>query len=194
MVVKIVRNLVGSSKIEDNLAEDRYHLPISSEEAIEGTATDGSGPLLLLGVISNIMKKPPRLNHIGIAAPNIPGLSKLFSLLGYSIDHIEDVPEQGVKTHFLPLPQTQTSLELLEPIDPQGVVAGFIAKRGPGVHHLAFEVDHGELETLCERLAQEGIKLIYPVIKLGAHGMRINFIHPSSAGGLLIELMERTAQ
>jgi methylmalonyl-CoA/ethylmalonyl-CoA epimerase len=103
---------------------------------------------------------------------------------------VEAVPEHGVTTHFLPLPKEQASLELLEVIDPEGTVAKFIAKRGPGIHHLSFTVGEGELDPICDKLRGEGYRLIYDAPKAGAHSMRINFIHPATAGGLLIELME----
>jgi methylmalonyl-CoA/ethylmalonyl-CoA epimerase len=78
----------------------------------------------------------------------------------------------------------------LETIDPEGVVAKFIQKKGPGIHHLAFEVGQGELEYLSEKLKKEGYRLIYDRSQSGAHGMKVNFIHPGSAGGILIELTE----
>src|SRR4051812_19680269 len=130
------------------------------------------------------------LNHIGIAVADLPALKKLFGLLGISVKSTEPVPDQGVVTHFLPLPNAATNLELLEVTDPEGVVAKFIAKRGPGIHHLSFEVGRGELDRLSERLRAEGYRLTYDAARKGAHGMRVNFIHPAGAGGLLIELME----
>lgn len=136
------------------------------------------------------MMTPARLNHIGIAVSDIPHLRKLFQILGLTIDHTERVDEQGVMTHFLPLPQPAASLELLEPVDPEGTIAQFLAKRGPGIHHLSFEVTRGELDGLCARLVAAGYRLIYKEPRAGAHAMRINFIHPASAGGMLIEIME----
>jgi methylmalonyl-CoA/ethylmalonyl-CoA epimerase len=135
---------------------------------------------------------PPsaRLNHIGIAVSELPELKRLFALLGLKITHSEPVAEQGVVTHFLPLPLAQTSLEFLEVSDPEGTVAKFIQKRGPGVHHLSFEVETGKLDQLCSTLKSSGFKLIYDVPKTGAHAMRVNFIHPASAGGMLIEVVE----
>jgi methylmalonyl-CoA/ethylmalonyl-CoA epimerase len=130
------------------------------------------------------------LNHIGIAVSNLPELKKLFSILGLETSHTEPVPEQGVVTHFLPLPREQGSLEFLEVTDPEGTVAKFIQKRGPGIHHLSFQVPKGQLDPLCSRMKSEGYKLIYDSAKPGAHQMRVNFIHPSSAGGILIEVME----
>ena len=132
-----------------------------------------------------------QLNHIGIAVSNLPELKKLFLLLNFQVSHTEAVPEQGVLTHFLPLPSSHSFLEFLEPIDPNGTVAQFIQKRGPGIHHLSFQVEDHTLDQICDRLRAEGYRLIYDSPRKGAHEMRINFIHPSSAGGMLIELMEK---
>jgi len=103
------------------------------------------------------------------------------------------VTEQGVRTHFVPLPLEAAALEFLEPIDPQGTVAQFLAKRGPGIHHLSFRLAKGSLEGVCAELQAAGYRLIYPAPRLGAHSMRIQFLHPSSSGGVLIELMEPSA-
>lgn len=135
------------------------------------------------------------LNHIGIAVADLPAVQKLFGLLGLQVTHTEKVPEQGVNTHFLPLNTIpgNAHFELLEVSDPEGTVAKFIEKRGPGIHHLSFTVGRGELEPLCEKLKTAGCRLIYDQPRAGAHGMRINFIHPASAGGILVEVMEPTA-
>ena len=134
------------------------------------------------------------LNHIGIAVSDPASLTRLFKLLGLDVAHSELVQEQGVRTHFLPLPVAGSSIELLEPQGPSSTVAQAMQKRGPGVHHLAFLVKKGELDELCQRLTGEGYRLIYDVPRRGApqagHEMRINFIHPASAGGVLVEIME----
>ena len=133
---------------------------------------------------------PATLNHIGIAVTNLPELKKLFALLGLTVTHTEPVADQGVVTHFIPLPVVQGHLEFLEATDPQGAVAKFMQKRGPGIHHLSFQVGKGELLPLCEKLRANSYRLTYEQPKAGAHQMLINFIHPASAGGMLIELME----
>jgi len=132
------------------------------------------------------------LDHIGIAIHDLPQMTKLFGLLNLKIKYSEPVPEQGVITHFLPLPATAgaSQLELLEPSDPEGTIALFLKKKGPGIHHLAFAVGSGELDGLSERLRSEGFRLIYDTARAGAHRKRVNFIHPASAGGILIELTE----
>jgi len=141
-------------------------------------------------IMTPVSKPLVHLNHIGVAVNKLPEMEKLFSILGLSISHSEPVPEQGVNTHFLPLPSKPTAIEFLEVLDPQGTVSKFIEKKGPGIHHLSFETEQGMLDSLCADLKQSGYRMIYDTPKKGAHSMRINFIHPASAGGILIELME----
>lgn len=131
------------------------------------------------------------LDHIGIAVGNLPELRKLFGILGFDESHQEKVEDQGVMTHFLPMPEPPR-LELLVPLedDTDGAITRFVQSRGPGIHHLSFRVKNGELDPLCGRLRQEGYRLVYDEPRGGAHGMRINFIHPKTAGGILIEIME----
>lgn len=133
--------------------------------------------------------RPARLNHIGIALGPGTALRDLLALLGFGVNHSEPVPEQGVTTHFVPL-ASDPQIELLEITDPAGTVAKFVEKRGPGVHHLSFEVERGALDGLCAKLRAKGVRLVYDQPRAGAHGMRITFVHPGSAGGVLVELME----
>jgi methylmalonyl-CoA/ethylmalonyl-CoA epimerase len=131
------------------------------------------------------------LNHIGIAtAAGNSQLEKLFRLLGIARGVSEQVVDQGVNVHFFNLEGTPPHLELLEVQDPAGSVARFIEKRGPGIHHLSFLVEKGGLDALMSTLTAEGFKFTYETPRAGAQGMRINFIHPATAGGVLIELME----
>lgn len=130
------------------------------------------------------------LDHVGIAVDDLPRVKKLFEILGLTHSGSEDVPDQGVEVHFLKPSEESSRIELLDVTDPEGTVAKFIEKRGPGVHHLSFRVDSGRLDSLSEELVKEGYKLIYSKPKLGAHRMRINFVHPSTTGGILIEIME----
>ncbi|MBU6376316.1 MAG: methylmalonyl-CoA epimerase [Bdellovibrionales bacterium] len=138
-----------------------------------------------------------RLNHIGIAVRDPETLARVLGLLGLSKTHDENVPDQGVRTHFFPALEGQQDsgyfpqIEILEVLDPEGTVARFIEKRGPGVHHLSFEVKRGELDSLCSKLQAAGVQLIYHEPRPGAHGMRVNFIHPKSSGGVLLEITER---
>lgn len=136
----------------------------------------------------------PKLSHIGIAVGDLPHVKRLYEILGLPIHHKEEVKEQGVWTHFIPLDGTNAAIELLEPSDPQGTIAQFIQKKGAGIHHFAIEFEKGELVAIIARLKQEGFRLVYEQPKKGAHGMMMNFIHPASTGGVLIEIMEKGSE
>ena len=141
--------------------------------------------------ILNLMPSKVTLNHIGIATETgNADLQKLFRLLGITRGPSEAVPSQGVNVHFFNLEGHPPHLELLEVQDPNGSVSKFIQKRGPGIHHLSFQVESGGLDVLCTQLKTEGFKFTFDAPKEGAQNMRINFIHPSTAGGVLIELLE----
>ena len=128
----------------------------------------------------------PTLDHIGIAVRSIDA-SRIYSALGLSIDHVENVTTQGVKTAFIEV--GDANVELLEPLSPESPVAKFIEKRGEGIHHICFRVTN--LEAHLERLKGEGFRLINESTVPGAHGCRVAFLHPSAGNGVLIELSEK---
>jgi methylmalonyl-CoA/ethylmalonyl-CoA epimerase len=135
------------------------------------------------------------LNHIAIAVVDLPLVKKFFDVVGFACTHTERVDDQGVNTHFIPLatssiPTPAAAIELLESVDPQGTVAKYLSKRGPGIHHLSFQVGEDELEALTRKITSAGFKMIYAEPKIGAHSMRVNFVHPATTGGILIEIME----
>ena len=132
------------------------------------------------------MKKPV-LDHIGIAVKSIAD-AKIYEALGLDVDHVEDVPTQGVKTAFLSV--GDSNLELLEPLSAQSTVAKFIEKRGEGIHHICFRVDN--IEKHLERLKKEGYRLINENPVPGAHGCRVACLHPAAGTGVLIELSEKS--
>ena len=129
----------------------------------------------------------PVLDHIGIAVKSIDAM-KIYEALGLTIDHVETVETQGVRTAFLSVGDSQ--LELLEPIGPDSAVAKFIEKRGEGIHHICLRVDN--IEEHLERLKSEGFRLINEAPVPGAHGCRVAFLHPSDGNGVLIELSEKS--
>ena len=130
------------------------------------------------------------LNHIGVAVQDLPKMKRLFGILGLGASRHEKVPSQGVTVHFLTLPGVAPHVELLDPMTEESPVAQFMKKRGPGIHHLSFQVEPGKLKSLTIEIEKEGFRMIYREPQVGAQGMNINFIHPSSSGGILIELME----
>ena len=100
---------------------------------------------------------------------------------------IEEVADQKVKTAFFKVGQTK--IELLEPTSPESTIAGFIEKRGEGIHHLAFAVADGVANALAE-VEGKGVRLIDKAPRKGAEGLNIAFLHPKSTGGVLTELCE----
>ena len=128
----------------------------------------------------------PTLDHIGIAVKSIEGAS-IWQALGLSIDHVETVETQGVKTAFLSV--GDSNLELLEPTGPASSVAKFIEKRGEGIHHICLRVDN--IEEHLARLKEQGFRLINEAPVPGAHGCRVAFLHPAAGHGVLIELSEK---
>lgn len=127
-----------------------------------------------------------RLDHIGIAVSSIDGALGVYEALGLAESRRETVESQGVVTAFLPVGETR--LELLEPTDPDSPIAKFLAKRGPGIHHVCFAVL--DLEDALANLKARGFRLVHEVPVPGADGRRIAFLHPSAGHGVLIELSE----
>lgn len=128
----------------------------------------------------------PTLDHIGIAVKSIDA-ARIYAALGLTIDDVEVVPTQGVKTAFVSV--GDANLELLEPTGADSTVARFIEKRGEGIHHICFRVD--KIEEHLARLEASGFRLINEAPVPGAHGCRVAFLHPASGNGVLIELSEK---
>jgi methylmalonyl-CoA/ethylmalonyl-CoA epimerase len=128
-----------------------------------------------------------RINHLGLATPGLDeAMARMERLFGVAADHVEDVPEQKVKTAFFPVGESR--LEYLESTDPDGPVGKFLAKRGPGLHHVCFEVD--DIDAAVRQLVAKGVRMIDAQPRAGAHGCRVAFIHPSETGGVLMELSQ----
>lgn len=134
---------------------------------------------------------PTHIEHIGIAVKNLQkSIAYYEKVLGLSCYAIEEVPSQHVKTAFFKVGDTK--LELLESTSPEGPIAKFIAKKGEGIHHIAFAVK--ELKARLEEVAQKGIQLIDKTPRPGAEGFNIAFLHPKSTGGVLTEFCEQPAE
>ncbi len=128
-----------------------------------------------------------RINHLGIASATLEeAMARMGRLFEMDVEHIEEVPEQKVKTAFFPV--GPSTLEYLEPTDPAGPVGKFLEKRGPGIHHIAFEVD--DVDAAVRELLAKGVRMIDQAPRSGAHGCRIAFIHPAETGGVLMELCQ----
>jgi methylmalonyl-CoA/ethylmalonyl-CoA epimerase len=127
------------------------------------------------------------LDHIGIAVANLDEALKFYrDALGLEIEPAEEVSSQRVRAHFIPV--GESALELLEATDDSSPIARYTAKRGPGLHHITLRVD--DIAAALVRLKERGIRLIDEAPRPGAHGSLVAFIHPSSAHGVLVELMQ----
>ena len=127
------------------------------------------------------------LDHIGIAVANLDEALRFYrDALGLEIDTPEDVSSQHVRAHFIPA--GDSALELLEATDEESPIAKYIARRGPGLHHITLRVD--DILAALARLKDRGVRLIDETPRPGAHGSLVAFIHPSSAHGVLVELKQ----
>lgn len=130
---------------------------------------------------------PEKISHIGIAVASIDEALPFYTdVLGLEFEGTEVVAEQKVKVAFLVIGESR--IELLEPTAPDSPVAKFLEKNGPGIHHLAYQVDG--LEARLAGLKELGVRLIDETPRLGAHHSRIAFLHPKASGGVLTELCE----
>lgn len=130
------------------------------------------------------------LDHIAIAVDDFDGGIERFAKdFGIELAGTEDVTSAKTKTAFLPISGTQ--IELIAPLNGEGPLVSSLAKRGPGLHHLCFRVD--DINAEMTRLQDLGYRFLSDAPTPGAHGTRIAFIHPKSAGGVLIELAEHPA-
>lgn len=124
-----------------------------------------------------------QLHHVAVAVPSIEDARGAYELVsGSTCTTPEDVPGQRVRVAFI------GNIELLEPLGSDGPVARFLDRRGPGLHHLAYSTP--DLKKELARLSEAGVLLIDSVPRAGAGGHLIAFIHPSSTGGTLVELVQ----
>jgi methylmalonyl-CoA/ethylmalonyl-CoA epimerase len=128
-----------------------------------------------------------KLDHVGLAVRSIDEARRLYETLGLVVEGIEEVPQEGVRVAFLRCGETK--IELLEPTGDDSPITGFLEKRGPGLHHLCLESD--DVEADDARLRKEGYQLLRTEPTVGAGGKRVQFVHPKSAGGVLLELSQR---
>ena len=131
------------------------------------------------------------INHIGIAVRSIANQREFYEqVLGARYDGVEEVPSQKVRVAFFLVgpPGAEVRLELLEPTSPDSPVAGFLEKRGEGIHHLAYTVDG--IDAILKKLKDSGLRLIDEQARVGAHHSRIAFLHPRASGGVLTEICE----
>ena len=128
-----------------------------------------------------------KINHLGIATNGIDeALAFWQDALGLENVHTEIVEEQKVRVAMLPLGESR--IELLEPTSEDSPISKFLEKRGPGIHHIAVEVD--DIEAALQNLKAKGMRLIDETPRIGAENCLVAFVHPSSTGGVLLELVQ----
>jgi methylmalonyl-CoA epimerase len=126
------------------------------------------------------------LDHLGIAVKSLDAAKTIYEKLGLSISAEQEIPAEKVRLVMVPVGETR--LELLEPTSDDSVISKFVTKRGEGLHHVCLRVP--DLAAAVRKLKADGVRMISEEIKVGAGGHRYVFVHPSSAGGVLLELVE----
>jgi methylmalonyl-CoA/ethylmalonyl-CoA epimerase len=130
--------------------------------------------------------KIKRIAHVAVAVPNIDdAFAKFQRVLGLPLEGRETVASQKVEAAMMPL--GEAAIELIEPKGNEAV-GRFLENRGPGLHHIAVEVEG--IEDVLATLKERGVALIDPSPRIGAHGHKVAFVHPKATGGVLIELVE----
>jgi len=128
-----------------------------------------------------------KIDHIGVATNGIDDAASFYrDSLGLDVAEIEEVANQKVRVAMLPIGESR--IELLEATSEDSPISKFLAKRGPGIHHIAVRVE--DIRTSLAELKQKGARLIDEEARVGAGGCLVAFIHPSSTGGVLIELVQ----
>jgi methylmalonyl-CoA/ethylmalonyl-CoA epimerase len=132
-----------------------------------------------------------KISHIAIVVPDLDQAMDFWvETLGLPLAHVEHVPDQDVDVALLP--SGESEIELLEPVSNESGVARFLQKRGPGMHHICFEVD--DIEAMLARMKAAGVPLINEEPTIGTGGKKIAFVHPRGTGGVLVELYELTPE
>ncbi len=127
-----------------------------------------------------------QIDHLGIAVKSLAAAKEIYEKLGLSVSPEETVEQEQVRLVMVPVGESR--LELLEATSQDSTIAKFIARRGEGLHHICLRMP--DLAAAVERLKQDGVRLVSDEIKVGAGGHRYVFVHPSSTGGVLLELVE----
>jgi methylmalonyl-CoA epimerase len=126
------------------------------------------------------------IDHLGIAVKSVAAAKSFYEKLGLTVSPEETVEQEKVRLVMVPVGESR--LELLEPTSDDSTIAKFIAKRGEGLHHVCLRVP--DLAAAVDKLKKDGVRLVSDDIKQGAGGHRYVFVHPASAGGVLLELVE----
>ena len=133
------------------------------------------------------MPKIKQINHVAVVVTDMQqSLSFWRDALGIELHEVRDVPAEMSQVAFLPLAGSE--IELVQPTSDDSGIAKYLAKRGPGMHHICLEVD--DIDGMLVQLATKGVRLINEQPRLAADGKRYAFVHPESTGGVLVELYQ----
>lgn len=127
-----------------------------------------------------------KIDHVGIAVRSIAEARGLYEAMGLTVEAIEEVPHEGVRVAMIVCGESR--IELLEAMNDESPIARFLARRGPGIHHLCLGSD--DVRGDDARLREKGYEVLRPEPTRGAGGCWVQFVHPKSAGGVLLELSE----
>jgi methylmalonyl-CoA epimerase len=128
-----------------------------------------------------------RIDHIGVAVEDLDAALALYERdIAIELVHRETVTEQGVEAVLLDVGENH--VELLAPLGPDTPVGKFLAKRGPGIHHVAYQT--ADIEATLQQLSSIGVRLIDEQPRVGIRGSRVAFLHPSASGGVLTEIVQ----
>jgi LAO/AO transport system kinase len=152
-------------------------------EAVRRCAAEKGGRRVKLGDAARLGGF--RLDHLGVAVKSIAAARRFYEALGLTVSHEETVEHEKVKTAMLPLGESR--MELLEATEEDSTIGRFLVKRGEGLHHIAVHVDG--IDAMFARLTAQGMRLASDAVRVGAGGHRYFFVHPSSTGGVLLEIV-----
>ena len=133
------------------------------------------------------------IDHVGIAVTDLDAAVAMYeSAFGMTCVHVEVNEEQGVREAMLEVGSSGSFLQLLAPLSPDSPIGRFLERSGPGIQQMAYRVR--SLDEVSAHLRAHGMRLLYDQAKRGTAGSRVNFVHPRSAGGVLVELVEPAAE
>lgn len=127
-----------------------------------------------------------RIDHLGIAVRDIKQSKLFYELLGMDVGPEEVIEHEQVRTVMIPIGESR--LELLEPLSEESVIGRFLERRGEGMHHVALHVD--DIADVFSEMKVAGMRLVSDELKIGAGGHLYFFVHPSSTGGVLVEICQ----
>jgi methylmalonyl-CoA/ethylmalonyl-CoA epimerase len=129
------------------------------------------------------------IDHVGIAVADLDAAIAMYETgFGMHCVHTEVNEEQGVREAMLAVGDSGSYLQLLAPLSPDTTIGRFLDTHGPGIQQMAYRVS--SLDAVCDHLRAQGMRLLYDEPRTGTAGSRVNFVHPKSAGGVLVELVE----